>query len=153
MKTKESTVKTSRPRGGSQGSATTLAPPEKNRPPIAVRRNKSGLERGLGWFIADSGYRYFAGSFLSGVLRSVIFVGEAPPMVCVQGYDSTGEAIGLHVPIHSDPEPPANFRRSVSVVYDRVARFFHAEGDKEELVAACDELHLYPDGRAVAYWL
>ncbi len=116
--------------------------------PVAIRREKSGRI----WRVADKDRKYFEYSqdFGFGILSKVTFVHSAPPMQCVSGYDSTGEAIGvLSVGVS---KMPADAVRILSVAYDPKNRLFHEVGNPANKIDSADYLLLKEYGAAIAGW-
>jgi len=114
---------------------------------VGVRRSKSGNA----WCVADQGRDFFVGGFAYGLMTNVSFDPQAKAMTCVEGYDSTGEAVGVVSKSgHEKIDMPGDAKRSVSVVYDPEKRLFHEKGKIAVIVEAADYLLLNPDGTALA---
>ncbi len=123
----------------------------KDAPLTAVRRHK-GNE---GWVQADRRRWYFknGGDFKSGILTNVVFVHEAPPMQCIEGYDSTGEAIGtLEIVESPNPKMPKDIKRALAITYDPERRRFHSKIEPKNIIFHADCLILDADGTATAGW-
>jgi hypothetical protein len=108
---------------------------------------------GAGWCIPDGDHAYFSGSFKTGLARSVRFVHEAPPMACVSGYESTGEAVGVLEETDSAVTMPPDVTVSLEVAYDPRRRRFHVVGEPDNVVEGADYLVLEANGKSTAGWV
>lgn len=114
-----------------------------------LRRHRQSNE---GWLMPDDHHLNFVYGYSTALLRDVMFDPHAPAMVCVPGYDSTGEACGVLLSDSMKSCMPADAVVTHEIVYDRESQRFHVVGNPTQRVVEADYLVLQRNGKSFAGW-